>query len=229
MNRFLFILPLFLLPFIVSAQCNNYYVVEQGSAWTYETHDANGKRTGKNEQTVKAFEKRGNGFTATIASIAYNDKGKELTKGELKMRCDNGIISIDMRKFIPEEQLKALSSYDLKITGDNIETPSNLSVGQTLRDGTITVTVEGAPMPMKMTVSVTNRKVEGKETITTPAGTFECYKISSKTSTEMQMGMNMTFDFSGTEWITARTGMVKSESFDKNGKLTGYVVLTARK
>jgi acetamidase/formamidase len=45
----------------------------------------------------------------------------------------------------------------------------SLSVGQTLKDGSVTITATDAPMAMTMTVDIINRKVVAKETITTPA------------------------------------------------------------
>lgn len=211
------------------AQCNSFYVIDEGTAWTYENYNPKGKTTGKNEQKVTAFDKTSTGFKATVNSVIYNDKGKKVTEGDLELTCDNGTFIMDMRKFIPEEQQKAFSSYEMKIESENLELPSKLSVGQTLKNGSVTLTAVGSPVPMKITVNITDRKVEAKESITTPAGTFECYKISSKSNTQMQMGINMSLNFSGTEWIAEKVGMVKSESFDKNGKSAGYTVLISRK
>lgn len=212
-----------------SAQCNDYYVFEQGNEWTYEHFNNKGKSSGKNLQQVTAYEKTGTGFIATVKSVMFNDKGKKMMEGDLEMRCENSTLIMDMRKFIPEEQQKAFGSYEMKMEAENLELPSKLSVGQSLKNGSITLTAVGSPIPMKLSVEITNRKVEGKETITTPAGTFECYKITSKSVSKTQMGMNMTFEFSSTEWITEKVGLVKNESFDKNGKSSGYTILVERK
>ncbi|MBL7842823.1 MAG: hypothetical protein KF846_08070 [Cyclobacteriaceae bacterium] len=211
------------------AQCNDYYVLEQGTEWTYENFGKNGKTSGKNQQKVTAYEKIGNGYKATVNSVIFSDKGKKVMEGDLEMTCENGVMTMDMRKFIPEEQQKAFSSYEMKMESENLELPSKLSAGQTLKNGSITMTATGSPIPMTMSVQITDRKVVGKETITTPAGTFECYKITSKSTTQSKMGINMTFEFSSTEWIAEKVGMVKSESFDKNGKSNGYTVLISRK
>lgn len=211
------------------AQCNSFYVIDGGSEWTFENFNPKGKTTGKNEQKVTAFEKTASGYKATVASTLWNEKGKKVTEGELELICDNGTFIMDMRKFIPEEQQKAFSSYEMKIESENLELPSKLSVGQTLKNGSVNLSAVGSPIPMKITVNITDRKVEAKESITTPAGTFECYKISSKSNTQMQMGINMSLNFSGTEWIAEKVGMVKSESFDKNGKSAGYTLLVSRK
>ncbi|HRJ28762.1 MAG TPA: hypothetical protein PLV21_08835 [Cyclobacteriaceae bacterium] len=219
----------FLCTIIAYSQCNDYYVLEQGTEWTYENFGKNGKTSGKNQQKVTAYEKIGNGYKATINSVIFSDKGKKLMEGDLEMTCQNGVMIMDMRKFIPEEQQKAFSSYEMKMESENLELPSKLSAGQTLKNGSITMTATGSPIPMNMSVQITDRKVVGKETITTPAGTFDCYKITSKSTTQSKMGVSMSFEFATTEWIAEKVGMVKSESFDKNGKSAGYTLLVSRK
>jgi hypothetical protein len=218
----------FILSLYTQAQCNDFYGIKEGSSWTYENFNAKGKSVGKNEQKVTAYNGSSNGYTATIHTVMYNDKGKKLTEADLDVRCEGGTFIMDMRKFIPHEQQKAFESYELKFEAENLELPSRLSPGQTLKNGSVTMTAIGSPMPMKISVHITDRKVEGKETITTPAGTFECWKISSKSNTQMQMGINMNLNFSSVEWISEKTGMVKSESYDKNGNLTSYTVLVSR-
>ncbi len=210
------------------AQCNDYYVFTNGSSWTYESFDAKGKSFGKNEQKVTAYEATPRGFKATLHSVMFSEKGKKVVEGDFEVSCENGTFIMDMRRFIPQEQQKMFESYELKVESDNLEIPSRLAVGQTLKNGSVTLTAVGSPIPMKITVTITDRRVEGQESVTTPAGIFNCWKISSKSSTLLQMGMNMNMSFSSVEWITEKTGMVRSESYDKNGRLSGYTVLVSR-
>jgi hypothetical protein len=44
----------------------------------------------------------------------------------------------------------------------------------------------------------------------------------------MKMGINMNMNFSTVEWIAEKVGVVKSETYDKNGALTGYTLLVSR-
>lgn len=214
---------------VTFSQCNDYYVIDKGHEWSYNSYNGKGKLAGKNQQKVTAYEKTSSGFKATINSIFFNEKGKKMMEGDIEMSCENGTLIMDMRRFIPEEQQKAFSSYEMKIESENLEIPSKLSVGQTLKSGSITMTSVGSPIPIKMEVSITDRKVVAKESITTPAGTFDCFKITSNSNSKMQMGINRSFEYSNTEWIAAKVGMVRSETQDKNGKLSGYTELASRK
>lgn len=229
MKNLILFTVLSLLTITAYSQCNDFFPIKNGTEWTFENYNAKGKSTGKNHQTVTAFTSTGSGFNATLNSVMYNEKGKELTKGDLLVSCDNGIITMDMRKFIPEEQYKAFGATEVKVESENLQFPAKLAVGQSLNDGEITITTVGGQIPMTMNVTISERTVEAKETITTPAGTFECYKIKSKMHIKNHMGISMNFDFSAIEWLAPNGGMIKSESYNKNGKLVGSTLLIEKK
>lgn len=214
---------------IARAQCNEYYQFGAASEWEMASYNAKDKLTGKNKQKVISLDKTSNGFNAVVSSEMYDDKGKEMMKGELEFKCVDGTMYIDMRNFIPEEQLKAFGSYEIQVESENLEMPSSLSIGKTLKDGWITVTAIGAPFTMKMHVKITDRKVVAQESLTTPAGTFNCHKITSTLNFENQMGVKMNFTMSSIDWIATKVGTVRSESYNKNGKLGGYSILTSWK
>lgn len=139
------------------------------------------------------------------------------------MKCENGTFYFEMNNMMSGQSYK---EGEVDIKSDDSDMPANLAVGQTLKDGTITMTMKNtAVQMMNMRITVKNRKVEAIETITTPAGTFECYKISYNVESKMMF----TMESKGVEWIAKDVGMIKSESHDKNGKLTGSTVLTSLK
>lgn len=80
-------------------------------------------------------------------------------------------------------------------------------------------------MNMTSTMDMTNRKVEKQETITTPAGTFECFVIYSDNKSKMMMASQ---NYPSRLWLAEGIGMVKQDSFNKNGKLMSSTLLTAR-
>jgi hypothetical protein len=79
-----------------------------------------------------------------------------------------------------------------------------------------------------MTVTITDRKVVGKESVTTPAGTFDCFKITSNSTIKTKTVVGITMEFSAIEWLAPKAAIVKSESY-KKGKLQGYTLLTKLK
>lgn len=193
-----------------------------------ETYNPKGKLTGKIRQKVLSLDTKGNGFDAVVSSVMENEKGKELQNGEYRFSCDDGVVYIDMRNFIPQEQMQALGTSELKMEGENLEFPNSLTVGSELKDGSITLTGNGTGLPIKLNCVISDRKVVGKETINTAMGDLECYKITSKSTIKNQMGISMTFTFNAVEWIAPKYGVVKSESYNKNDKLMGYTILKYR-
>lgn len=56
-------------------------------------------------------------------------------------------------------------------------TASKDDSGQQLKDASFTMEMTG-PLPVTISSNITNRKVEALEKVTTPAGTFDCVKVS---------------------------------------------------
>lgn len=218
---------LFLL-FVLSqaiAQCNEYFQFEQGTEWEMYHYNDKDKLTGKMQQKVTALDRTATGFNAKVHSVSYNAKNKEQAQTDIIYSCENGTLFIDMRNFIAEEQLKPFENFEMKVDAKNLEIPKKLEVGQSLNDANATITALNAPFPLKLSVDITNRKVAGKESITTPAGTFECFKITSNSTFKSIV----TAQFSTTDWLAPRVGIVKSEVYNKNGKLLSYSILSSRK
>lgn len=227
MKKLLFIIAFYTLTIIhVSAQCNSFYPIKEGKYWELENYSAKNKFTGKTTQEITSLKENSNGFEATMATKIFNDKGKEVSKADLQIICDKGTIIMDMRNFISQEQIKSFSSVQTKIETENLEFPDKLTAGQTLKDGSITISSVDSSLPMKMTFIISDRKVEGKESITTPAGTFDCYKISNRITVQNQMGINMTFKMTSRDWISEKVGMVKTETYNNKDVLTAYTILT---
>ena len=66
---------------------------------------------------------------------------------------------------------------------------------------------------MKITSHIKERKVEAKESVTTPAGTFECYRISSVIEAETDMpGMDEKSKKTGGNLYEIKLADLKSKS-----------------
>ena len=68
-----------------------------------------------------------------------------------------------------------------------------------------------------MIISITGREVLAKENVTVPAGSFDCYKINQVVETSGPMK----FSTPSTEWICEGVGMIRSQSYGKNGEIAG--------
>lgn len=177
-----------------------------------------GKESGKMTYAVSDSKKNGNSITATINSEFVDTKGKTITKATNNVKCENGVMQMDMKTFIPPAQMEQMKSGEAKATDVYLEYPANMNVGDQLKDGQFNMDYESTSgLKSSIEISITERKVEGKETVTTPAGTWECYKIAGKNKIVSKIaGIGFPVKMDVTEWFAPGFGVVKTES--KTGK-----------
>jgi hypothetical protein len=211
---------------LLAQDCEPYYLPNEGAVREMASYDKKDKLTGTTIQTVKEVRKSGDKVEWTIGTVSKDDKGKEVSAGEMSMSCEEGIFKMDMKNFIDEQTLKSFEGMEITMDATDLDYPSVLVAGQSLKDGSITVKVTNQGMNiMTMVVKIYDRKVEAIEDMTTPAGTFLCYKMTSTIETKTMFSMVL----KSTDWIAKNIGSVRSESYDKSGKPLGYTVLTSVK
>ena len=208
----------------VSAQdCRAYFPMEEGAVREMTSYDKKDKITGTTIQTVKEVREQGDRIDILVEMEMMDKKGEQFSKGELDFTCEDGVFKVDMRNYLDPNTLQGMGDLEVTVDATELVMPSELKPGMELNDGTIEMTAaSGGVNVMSFTTNVKNRKVEGMETITTPAGTFECFKISQ----DVEVRSIMSVKTSSIEWVAENVGVVKSESYNKKGKLTGYMLLT---
>lgn len=208
-----------------NADCNGYFAYKQGTKFELTCYDKKDKISTQLKYEVKKNVSSGNKTAVFFYNETLDDKGKLLAKGDYSIECKDGQIYADVRNISAFAAPKT-ADIAIDITGDKIIYPHNLSKGQKLADANMQIKGSMADAGiniMNMKMYLTNRMVEGFEKVTTPAGTFECVKISY--DNEVKGGF---FNFSGktTEYLSKGIGIVKSESFDKKGKKSSSMLLT---
>ncbi|HEA20126.1 hypothetical protein LCGC14_1473600 [marine sediment metagenome] len=207
------------------ANCSKFYPLEKGTTFQYKSSDDKGKPEGTVDYTISEVSDTGSATQATL-DLKYTDKkGKDVFDSNYKITCENGVVKIDYKSLFPTQMVQQYSEMDIEmdVTGTDIELPNDLSVGQELADANVSIDMKMGGMTMNTTVDQTNRKVEKKESITTPAGTYDCYLIT-ETTTSKTMGAS--FELNSKLWLAEGVGMVKQESYKKNGKLMTSTELT---
>jgi hypothetical protein len=217
---FVLLISIFIYQNAVKAQTCGYLLLTNNAEVEMSMFDKKNEPAGKVVYKVLSS----NGKEAKVSSKVYSEKGKELGGGEGTYKCDGNNFSFDMKALLPGDQAKAMNMKDMDVRTNNatINYPSNMTVGTTLPDNEFTAdTYSGTMKLMSMTFRVTNRKVEGKENITTPAGTFDCYKITSNQDVKAIFNFNMQM----TEWFSPNVGVVKTEAYRK-GSLYSSTLIT---
>lgn len=177
-----------------------------------------GKESGKMIYKIADSKKSGNSVTATISSEFVDTKGKTITSATNNVKCVNGVMQMDMKVFIPAAQQEQMKTGSANASDVYLEYPSNMKEGDQLKDGQLSMDYESTSgLKSSIEISITERKVESKETITTPAGTWECFKITAHNKIVSKIaGIGIPINMNVTEWFAPGFGIVKTES--KTGK-----------
>lgn len=202
--------------------CLQYYPYGQDAQFTLETYNKKDKLEGRIEYKVVEVTDDHITYHATF----YDKKGEMTTEMTFDIVCEDGLAKIDMRNFMPQsnlEQMQGMESMEVELEGDAMEFPKALTVGQTLPDASMTMkaSVDGMGSVMSTTINITDRKIEGKESVTVPYGTYECYRITQTSNVKMSF-VNSTS--TTVTYVHPEKGFLKSETFNKKGKLQSYTV-----
>jgi hypothetical protein len=221
--------------FTAYAQCDNtFYPMEEDRYYEVKTYNKKDKLQAIQQYTITAVAETDNGYEATVNSKTLDKKGEPMGEGEFVVICEDGQLKMDIQRLLTSlSQLQDTQGMNIDIEGNHIVIPSSLSVGEVLPESTTTIKVGMEGMAMNMnttTVVIRDRTVAAQEDITTPAGTFPCYKVTYEMSATVKtMGMGREMIYTGTEWLSEGVGMVRNEQYDKKDKLASYSVLTVFK
>lgn len=205
--------------------CSKYYPMEEGSSFQYTMYNKKGKTEGVTDYSISNVS-TDNGTTSATFDVKFTDnKGKEVYNSDYKMSCSNNGIKIDYASLFPSQMMKQYEEMGLEmdISGTDIQLPNDLSVGKVLEDANVSIAMSMSGIKMNISVDQTNRKVEKIENVTTAAGTFECYLI---TETNVTKTMGAAQEMNNKLWLAEGVGMVKQESYKKNGNLITRMELT---
>lgn len=190
----------------------------------YTTFSKKGKVESITENTVRVITENDDALEAEVGTVLKDKKGKESYTGTYQVFCKNGKLLMDVNSMFNPVMQQSFSGYEVTIEGDALTFPNDLAVGQDLPDASSTITTAASGINIaSMDIEITDRKVEGKATISTDAGTYECFKISQTSNIKMMISRS----YSTVEYFAEGVGVVRSETYDQRGKLQSYMELTA--
>jgi len=203
--------------------CSAFYNFQEGTTMEYTSYNKRGKVDGKTRSTISAVADTDSGVKATVENILMDKKGKEQMKGQYEVFCQDDVLQMDVNGMLNPAMQQSFSGMEVTIEGTALEIPDALEPGMELPDASTEISAgTGGMNIINMTVNITDRKVEGMEEITTPAGTYECYKLTQTTSVKMMMSR----EFKSVDYFAEGIGLVRSETYNRRGKLDGYMELT---
>lgn len=206
--------------------CNNLIFFRPGAEIGSKSYDGSGKEISSQHVKIEKVKNEGGMTVAHVAASDTSKPGNHITNMQYSYKCDGKSIYFDLASMMQSTADKKNATFEASM----IEYPIAVSAGQTLPEasGTMTMGKDGRKTTMKYHYK--DRKVTGKETVTTPAGSWDCYKISNRVDMEMDIpGMTestkkmmekMTNQMKTTSitWFAPDFGVVKMEMY-QNGKL----------
>jgi len=217
--------------------CSQYLLLQNNKTIETTIYNKKNEPVGKRVSTVSNVTNSGGATTATINTQMFDKKGNSTGTSTSNMKCTGGVFQLDMKLILPEGPAEKMSSA--KVTGGEgiVEYPAGMKAGDTLRSANLVLSnsnlppppAGGAPGPpppplfggSNLSMVIWDRKVEGQESVTTPAGTWNCFKISYKSRVSYRSGplpVNHTADV--TEWYAPGVGVIKTESKDGSTAVT---------
>ena len=222
------LLVLFFLIGIISLfaqdNCSKFYPMTEGVTMEYTNYNKKGKVEGITTYTVTNSDTDVNTTNATMAINLKDEKGKDIYNTDYKLSCSGNMVTLDYESLLPTEMMEQYGDMDIEISGNDIEIPNDLSVGQNLNDANVTMKINMGGINMSIAVDMLNRKVEKKESVTTSAGTYDCYVLYSENQSKMMMVNQF---YPSRVWLAEGVGMVKQETYKKNGDIMSSTMLTA--
>jgi hypothetical protein len=214
---------------LFAQDCKNYYYLLNNAEVEMSIYDSKSAVVAKSLYNVLSVKRDGNGATSDFTATIKDPKGNVIASGKNQFKCTGDNIALDMKMTLPNlPQLQ-----NMKVSADSaaafLSYPATLKEGQSLPDGSFEMSGNANGMDMNLEYKVTDRKVVGKEKITTPAGTWDCFKITYNMNLSMKMmGMNIPMNLAAAEWFAPGFGVVKTESY-KDGSRIGSMMITRLK
>ena len=200
-------------PYTPSESEYTFFAMKAGAVQEFVTKDEKGKITGQLRNTITGITGNKNAFAIAYQSEILDAKGKPTNKDNPMILNYRVVVKEDLMYLDMKGMFGAMEGLeDVQAMGTAMKIPNKLSVGQTLDDASVKVKIGF----INCTTVTTEGKCLAIEDVTVEAGTFKCYKVSQKTNAT---AMGIKSEGTTLTWYAKGVGAVKTETYDKKGKL----------
>ena len=207
LRKFIMLLASVLLFCNAGAQ-NGFYNNKPGTTLKWVIHDSSGALFGYCHETLESM--KGDSENARIQySYMFYDSDMKSVVGNKPFEFAVTIEDGTTRAYV-NNVAKAIQSGDYMPVGDLSSIPDDIKVGDNIRDTEIKVKVLTI---VTITNNYNNRRVTAKETITVPAGTYDCFLV------EDDEFFTNSGPFHCKTWVAKGIGIVKQMIYKKDGSL----------
>lgn len=191
-----------------------------------QTHsDKKGKVSSVATTKITSIDPTTDGYSIGMHIDGQDDKGKSTFSSASAVECKNGIYYFQFSDLYGDMMAgnAGLKDMEMVVTGDGLDMPASMTVGQTLPDAASNMQFKMNGLAfMNFSFAVKNRKVAARENITTTAGTFDCYKVTYDMDVKIMGTRSMTVS----SWWALGAGMIRQETYNAKGELESKTELT---
>lgn len=212
--------------------CAKFLFLQKGKTVEMTIYDKKGGPNGRQVYTVNDVSNGGGTTTGTLNSEMFDKNGNSKAKATSIIMCSGGEMHFDMKLYLPPQQTEQVGNKmqaNVNAQTSFLNYPGNMKVGDNLPDGNFSMDLAnsappppgggpGGPPPppfgaRTVTIVISNRHVEAQESVTTSAGTWDCFRISYKSKVSVKTGpLGFPVNIEGTEWYAPGFGIVKTQS-----------------
>ncbi|AIZ63869.1 hypothetical protein PK28_09555 [Hymenobacter sp. DG25B] len=204
----------------------------------YKLADANGKPQGEIRKRVVSLGTKTNKKgdlqinTVLLKSGYYGPDNQLIRQQDLTFHCQRDTAFTDGLQEMDYDNLKSFRDRYFDFTPTSLAWPHQAQAGSSLPQGGILVDVHSSAVDIaKVYTTVRNRRVVGgPQNVTTPAGTFLCYKVESERESAIKPKPDIirrTISYA-VDYYSPTVGIVRTELYDKGHKLQQTQVLATR-
>ena len=221
-----------------SLDCAHPFGLREGQNLEYQLLDGKGKATGTwryrvlTVSTDSTGKKKSTTTKVLLKSGLYDLTNHVLQQQDLTYFCRRDTVFTDGLNEINYAGLKSFRDRLLAYKGTPLAWPGQPTAGTSLPDGGVVVQVSSPSVAIaKIKTTLRKRKVlAGPVPVTVPAGTFSCYIVESQRELATAARVDLVLKSGGraVDYYDPAVGIIKTEYYDKGGKLVQSRLLTKR-
>jgi hypothetical protein len=191
-----------------------------GTAYELTTTNAQLQPTGRMVLHVTQLTASARATKAVLHQQIFDAEGRMMTEADLPARIvTNGPVLLDVRAFVNAQLLHALQLGDLRVETDSLVALPTAATpaGELLPDASLTLTGWSGQNPRGVQITLFGRWLAGSELVATPAGTFDCQRLTQNLRIESFVaGARRCYNLRLISWIAPGTGLVRAETYAGN-------------
>ncbi|MCL2290637.1 MAG: hypothetical protein FWC34_08050 [Bacteroidetes bacterium] len=210
-------------PYTPSESEYAFFAMKEGAVQVFVSKDAKGKTTAQTRNTIKSITGDKNAFAIAYETEILDEKGKSAGNDKPLVFNYRVVIKDDIMYLDMKEVFGAIEGLDdVQATGTAMKIPSNLVVRQKLPDASVKIKMGF----INLSATMTEIECVDIENVIVEAGTYKCYKVSQKNNVT---AVGSKHESTSITWYAKGVGAVKTETYDKKGKLLSTQELVSHK